>query len=210
MTGLNNLYDAILKGNLDLSVETTKSALAEGVDPQSIIRDFMIPAMDKIGGMFENCEVFVPELLMSSRAMKGSLALIQPLLEASGAESKGKVIIGTVQGDLHDIGKNIVGSMLEGAGFQVINLGNDITSLKFVEAIKTHNPQIVAMSALLTTTMTSMEKIIIAIREAGLRDRVKIIIGGAPVSANYSNKIGADGYSDNANGAVKLARSLIN
>jgi methanogenic corrinoid protein MtbC1 len=159
--------------------------------------------------MFENCEAFVPELLMSARAMKGSLALIQPLLTASGAKPKGKVIIGTVQGDLHDIGKNIVGSMLEGAGFQVINLGNDVTSQKFIDAIKTHNPQIVAMSALLTTTMTSMEKTIAAIREAGLRDKVKIIIGGAPVSAGYSDKIGADGYSDNANGAVKLARALV-
>jgi corrinoid protein of di/trimethylamine methyltransferase len=209
MTNLQNLYNSIVKGNLELSVETTKTALAEGVDPQSIIRDYMIPAMDKIGGMFENCEAFVPELLMSARAMKGSLALIQPLLTASGAKPKGKVIIGTVQGDLHDIGKNIVGSMLEGAGFQVINLGNDVTSQKFIDAIKTHNPQIVAMSALLTTTMTSMEKTIAAIREAGLRDKVKIIIGGAPVSAGYSDKIGADGYSDNANGAVKLARALV-
>ncbi len=209
MTDLQNIYDAIVAGNLELSIATTKTAIAEGIDPQLIIRDYMIPAMDKIGGMFENCEAFVPELLMSARAMKGSLALIQPLLTASGAESKGKVVIGTVQGDLHDIGKNIVGSMLEGAGFQVINLGNDVTSQRFIDAIKIHNPQIVAMSALLTTTMTSMEKTIAAIKEAGLRDKVKIIIGGAPVSSNYSDKIGADGYSDNANGAVKLARLLV-
>jgi corrinoid protein of di/trimethylamine methyltransferase len=209
MTNLNYLHDAIVKGNLELSVETTKSAIAEGIDPQSIIRDYMIPAMDKIGGMFENCEAFVPELLMAARAMKGSLAILQPLLTASGIESKGKVIIGTVKGDLHDIGKNIVGSMLEGAGFQVINLGNDVSPEKFIEAINTHKPQIVAMSALLTTTMTSMEKTIIAIREAGLRDKVRIMIGGAPVSSNYSDKIGADGYSDNANSAVKLARALI-
>lgn len=210
MTDLNNLYDAIIKGNLNLSVETTKSALAEGIEPQTIIKDYMIPAMDRIGGMFENCEVFVPELLLAARAMKGSLGLIQPLLTASGAESKGKIIIGTVQGDLHDIGKNIVASMLEGAGFQVINIGNDISPQKFIDAIKAHNPQIVAMSALLTTTMTSMETTIKAIREAGLRDKVKIMIGGAPVSENFSNKIGADGYSDNANGAVKLARELVN
>jgi corrinoid protein of di/trimethylamine methyltransferase len=210
MANLQNLHNAIVKGNLELSVATTRSALAEGVDPQTIIGDYMIPAMDKIGTMFENCEAYVPELLMAARAMKGSLALIQPLLTASGAGSKGKIIIGTVQGDLHDIGKNIVGSMLEGAGFQVINLGNDVSPRKFVDAIKTHNAQIVAMSALLTTTMTSMEIVITAIREAGLRDKVKIMIGGAPVSSKYSDKIGADGYSDNANGAVKLAKALMN
>jgi methylmalonyl-CoA mutase cobalamin-binding domain/chain len=160
--------------------------------------------------MFENCDVFIPELLMAARAMKGSLGLIQPLLTAGGTVSKGKIIIGTVQGDLHDIGKNIVGSMLEGAGFQVINMGNDVSPQKFIDAIKTHNPQIVALSALLTTTMTSMETTINAIHQAGLRDKVKIMIGGAPVTANFSNKIGADGYSDNANGAVKLARELVN
>jgi corrinoid protein of di/trimethylamine methyltransferase len=209
MTNLNNLYEAIVKGDLDLSVQTTKSAIAEGVDPQKIISDFMIPAMDKIGKMFEDCDVFVPELLMAARAMKGSLQILQPLLTARGAESKGKVLIGTVQGDLHDIGKNIVGSMLEGAGFQVINLGNDVTPQKFVDGIKAHEPQIIAMSALLTTTMTAMETIIKAICDAGLRDKVKIMIGGAPVSSQFSERIGADGYSDNANGAVKLARSLV-
>ena len=209
MTDLYNLYDAIIKGNLELSVSTTRSAISEGVDPQIIIKDYMIPAMDKIGGMFENCDVFIPELLMAARAMKGSLGLIQPLLTAGGTVSKGKIIIGTVQGDLHDIGKNIVGSMLEGAGFQVINMGNDVSPQKFIDAIKTHNPQIVALSALLTTTMTSMETTINAIHQAGLRDKVKIMIGGAPVTANFSSKIGADGYSDNANGAVKLARELV-
>jgi len=210
MTDLNNLYDAIVNGNLELSIKTTKSALDEGFDPKTIINDFMIPAMDKIGGMFEDCEVFVPELLMAARAMKGSLGLVQPLLTAKGAESKGKIIIGTVQGDLHDIGKNIVGSMLEGAGFEVINLGNDVSPQKFTDAIKTHKPQIVALSALLTTTMTAMETVIKTINDAGLRDRVKIMIGGAPVTANFSERIGADGYSDNANGAVKLARELVN
>lgn len=209
MTDLKNLYDAIIKGNLELSVSITRSAIAEGVDPQMIIKNYMIPAMDKIGKMFEDCDVFIPELLLAARAMKGSLGLIQPLLTVREAESKGRIIIGTVRGDLHDIGKNIVGSMLEGAGFQVINLGNDVNPQKFIDAIKTHNPQIVAMSALLTTTMTSMETTIKAIHEAGLRDKVKIMIGGAPVTANYSSKIGADGYSDNANGAVKLARELV-
>jgi 5-methyltetrahydrofolate--homocysteine methyltransferase len=191
MTNLNNLFEAIIKGDLDFSVETTKSALAEGIDPQKIISDYMIPAMDKIGKMFEDCDVFVPELLMAARAMKGSLQLIQPLLTASGAESKGKILIGTGQGDLHDIGKNIVGSMLEGAGFRVINLGNDVTPQKFVYGIKVHDPHIIALSALLTTTMTSMETTINAICEAGLRNKVKIMIGGAPVSQQFSERIGA-------------------
>jgi corrinoid protein of di/trimethylamine methyltransferase len=208
MTDLRNLYFAILRGNLDLAAKTTSEALAEGVDPQSLISDYMIPAMDKVGDMFEKCEAFVPELLLAARAMKGSLGLIQPHLSGNMADSKGKVIIGTVQGDLHDIGKNIVASMLEGSGFQVINLGNDVSPSKFVEAINTHQPDILAMSALLTTTMTAMESTIVAIRAAGLRDKVKIMIGGAPVTMVYSDKIGADGFSDNANGAVKVARSL--
>lgn len=209
MTDLVNIHEAIIKGNLELSVKTTTEALAEGIDPQSIIRDYMIPAMNEIGDRFERNEVFVPELLMAARAMKGSLNLIQPLLKVGQTESKGKILIGTVQGDLHDIGKNIVGSMLEGSGFQVINLGTDVSPQKFVDAIKTHNAQIVAMSALLTTTMMSMETTINAIRDAGLRDNVKIMIGGAPVSQSFSDRIGADGYSDNANGAVKLARALV-
>jgi corrinoid protein of di/trimethylamine methyltransferase len=208
MTDLSRLYDAIVKGNLDLSVRTTREALSEGVDPQVIIRDYMVPAMNRIGDMFEKCEAYVPELLLAARAMKGSLDLIQPLLAAKNIETGAKVIIGTVQGDLHDIGKNIVASMLEGAGFNVINLGNDVKPAGFVEAIKLHHPDIVAMSALLTTTMTSMGSTISAINEAGLRDKVRIMIGGAPVTDDFCRKIGADGYSDNANGAVKLARQL--
>ncbi|MFN8241143.1 MAG: corrinoid protein [Bacteroidales bacterium] len=209
MTDLNQLREAIIKGRLDMAVETTRAALAEGTDPQSIITDYMVPAMDRIGEMFEKNEAFVPELLLAARAMKGSLELIQPLLAKTGDTARDKVIIGTVQGDLHDIGKNLVSSMLEGAGFNVINIGNDVSPAKFVDAIGIHNPKIVAMSALLTTTMTSMEKTISAINEAGLRDRVKIIIGGAPVSESFARKIGADGYSENANSAVRLARSLV-
>jgi 5-methyltetrahydrofolate--homocysteine methyltransferase len=208
MTDLSQLYDAILKGNLDLSVRTTKGALSEGIDPHIIIRDFMVPAMNRVGDMFEKCEAYVPELLLAARAMKGSLELIQPLLASRNIETGAKVIIGTVQGDLHDIGKNIVGSMLEGAGFTVINLGNDVKPLGFVEAIKVHYPKIVAMSALLTTTMTAMESTVSAIKNAGLRDRVKIMVGGAPVTEEFCKKIGAVGYSDNANGAVRLARTL--
>jgi corrinoid protein of di/trimethylamine methyltransferase len=209
MTDLKNLYEAIIDGNLDLSVNTTRQALNDGVDPQVIIHDYMVAAMERIGYMFEKCELFVPELLLAARAMKGSLEILQPLLTASGSEPNGKIIIGTVQGDLHDIGKNIVSSMLEGAGFNVINLGNDVSPQQFVNAIKEHHPDIIAMSALLTTTMTAMESTINSIRDAGLRDNVKVIIGGAPVTESYSDQIGADGYSNNANGAVKLARSLL-
>lgn len=209
MTNLTNLYDAIVRGNLELAVSTTREAIAEGTDPQILLRDYMVPAMERVGWMFENCEAFVPELLLAARAMKGSLGLIQPLFTGPASGTRGRVIIGTVQGDLHDIGKNIVASMLEGSGFDVINLGNDVSPQRFVDAIKTHNPQIVAMSALLTTTMTAMESTVKAIKDAGLRSNVKIMIGGAPLTQDYSDKIGTDGFSDNANGAVKLARALI-
>lgn len=209
MTNLTNLYNAIVRGNLELAVSTTREAIAEGTDPQILLRDYMVPAMERVGWMFENCEAFVPELLLAARAMKGSLGLIQPLFTGPASGTRGRVIIGTVQGDLHDIGKNIVASMLEGSGFDVINLGNDVSPQRFVDAIKTHNPQIVAMSALLTTTMTAMESTVKAIKDAGLRSNVKIMIGGAPLTQDYSDKIGTDGFSDNANGAVKLARALI-
>jgi corrinoid protein of di/trimethylamine methyltransferase len=209
MTDLKILYNAIVEGNLDQSVRVTRQALSEGVDPQSIINDYMVTAMEKVGDMFEKCEAFVPELLLAARAMKGSLALIQPLLAENKQDSAHKIIIGTVQGDLHDIGKNLVSSMLEGAGFTVIDLGNDVSPRKFVEAIEIHEPDIVGMSALLTTTMTAMETTIKHISEAGFREKVKIIVGGAPLSGSFSKKIGADGFSDNANGAVRLARSLV-
>ena len=208
MTDLDNLYNAILKGNLDLAVSTTRNAISEGADPQALLRDYMVPAMERIGWLYENCEAYVPELLLSTRAMKGSLSIIQPLFSGPASGTRGRVIIGTVKGDLHDIGKNIVASMLEGAGFEVINLGTDVAPEKFVDSINTHKPDIVAMSALLTTTMASMELTINAINNAGLRSRVKIIVGGAPVTRDFSEQIGSDGFSDNANGAVKLARNL--
>ena len=209
MTDLRKLFSSIVEGNLEQSVIVTQQALAEGIDPQSIINDYMVPAMDRVGDMFEKCEAFVPELLLAARAMKGSLSLVQPLLSESRSASSHKIVIGTVQGDLHDIGKNLVASMLEGAGFTVVNLGNDVSPQKFVEAIMEHEPILVGMSALLTTTMTRMESTIKHIDDAGLRNKVKIIVGGAPLSETFCRKIGADGYSDNANGAVRLARSLV-
>jgi 5-methyltetrahydrofolate--homocysteine methyltransferase len=165
--------------------------------------------MDEVGRRYEANEYFVPELLIAARAMKASLELIRPLLIASGAQFSGRVVIGTVKGDLHDIGKNLVAAMLEGAGFEVIDLGVDVSPEKFASAIAEKSATIVAMSALLTTTMSSMKTTVDAIKTAGLREKVKIMVGGAPVTDKYASEIGADGYSSNANGAVALARKLM-
>ncbi|WP_230312443.1 corrinoid protein [Alistipes senegalensis] len=165
--------------------------------------------MEEIGARFEAGQAFVPNLLMSARAMKGSLDIVKPLLKGDSTTTIGKVVIGTVKGDLHDIGKNLVASMLEGCGFEVINLGVDVPSEKFVEAVKEHHADIICMSALLTTTMNCMKEVIAAIKAAGLRDKVKIMVGGAPLSEGFAQSIGADGFSSNANGAVTLARNLM-
>jgi corrinoid protein of di/trimethylamine methyltransferase len=209
MEDLKKLHDAILVGNFKLAREVTEKALAEKVDPQVLVQQYMIPAMDEVGRRYEANEYFVPELLIAARAMKASLELIRPLLVAKGAQFKGRVAIGTVKGDLHDIGKNLVAAMLEGAGFEVIDLGVDVSPEKFTNAITEKDANIVAMSALLTTTMSSMKTIVESIKTAGLRDKVKIMIGGAPVTDKYAQEIGADGYSSNANGAVALARKLL-
>jgi 5-methyltetrahydrofolate--homocysteine methyltransferase len=209
MEDLKQLYDAILVGNAKLARETTEKALAANVDPQELVQKYMIPAMDEVGRRYEANEYFVPELLIAARAMKASLELIRPLLLAKGASFSGRVAIGTVKGDLHDIGKNLVAAMLEGAGFEVIDLGVDVSPEKFTNAIKEKGANLVAMSALLTTTMSSMKTIIDAINAAGLRSKVKVMIGGAPVTDKYASDIGADGYSSNANGAVALARKLL-
>ena len=209
MANLQNLYDAVLGGNLNLAVSTTNEAIAEGnIKPQEMINNYMVKAMEEIGTRFETGKAFVPNLLMSARAMKGSLDLIKPLLKNGDIKPMGKIVIGTVEGDLHDIGKNLVSSMFEGCGFDVINLGVNVSGEKFVEAIKEHNPDIICMSALLTTTMNYMKEVISALEVAGLRNKVKIMVGGAPVSQAYADQIGADGYSDNANAAVALARLL--
>jgi corrinoid protein of di/trimethylamine methyltransferase len=209
MEELKELYEAILVGNFKKSREVTEKALAAGVDPQELVQKYMIPAMDEVGRRYEANEYFVPELLIAARAMKASLELIRPLLAARGAEPAGRVVIGTVKGDLHDIGKNLVAAMLEGAGFEVVDLGVDVTAEKFIQAAKEKRAGIVAMSALLTTTMSSMKTTVEAFKTAGVRGEVKIIIGGAPVTQKYADDIGADGYSTNANGAVALARKLL-
>jgi len=209
MADLNALHKAILNGDLKSAVAVTKEALAEGADPLDLVTNRMVPAMDEVGRRFECEEYFVPELLLSARAMKGSLELIRPLLVAQGAEPAGRVVIGTVKGDLHDIGKNLVASMLEGGGFQVIDLGTDVAPEKFASAVAEGSANIVCLSALLTVTMPSMKKTIEALREAGVRERIKVMIGGAPVTQQYADEIGADGYGENATVAVQLARRLV-
>lgn len=206
---LKPLYEAIVAGKLEPAVEITRQAIAEGVAPQMIINNYMIKAMGEVGQRFQDGKAFVPQLLMAGRAMKGALELLKPLLVGSASTTIGKIVIGTVKGDLHDIGKNLVASMLEGCGFEVINIGIDVTCDKFVEAVKENHADILCMSALLTTTMTYMKEVIQALEEAGIRNQVKVMIGGAPVSQGFADEIGADGYSDNANTAVAVAKELI-
>ena len=209
MPNLNQLTDAILKGDAKSAVAVTREALAAGNDPVELVAKYMIPAMDEVGKRFECQEYFVPELLLSARAMKGALEIIRPLLIQKGVTPAGRVVIGTVKGDLHDIGKNLVASMLEGSGFEVIDLGTDVSPAKFVAEAQAKRADLVALSALLTTTMTAMRVTVEEFQKAGIRDRIKIIIGGAPVTQQYADQIGADGYSDNANGAVALARRMM-
>jgi 5-methyltetrahydrofolate--homocysteine methyltransferase len=209
MPDLKELHDAILTGNAKKAEAVTKAALEAGVEPSELLGSYMIPAMDEVGQRFECNEYFVPELLIAARAMKTALHLLTPRLAASGAKAVGHVVIGTVQGDLHDIGKNLVASMLEGGGFEVVDLGVDVPPQKFVEAATEKENTILGLSTLLTTTMTQMKAVIEALKAAGVRQQVKVIIGGAPVTQQYADEIGADGYSDNASSAVSIARKLI-
>jgi len=209
MVDLSKLYDSILNGDEKSALQVTNEALDQGANPSELITRWMIPAMDEVGRLFEAQDYYVPELLLAGRAMKAALEPLRPLLAASGAQPTGRVVLGTVKGDLHDIGKNLVGSMLEGAGFEVFDLGIDVPSEKFVQAVLEHQANIVALSALLTVTMPEMEKAIEALSSAGIRSRVKVLIGGAPVSRGYAVQIGADGYGDNASSAVTMARALM-
>jgi len=208
MADLSELYDAILTGNAPKAEEVTKAALEANTDPTELLAKHMIPAMDEVGKRFECNEYFVPELLIAARAMKVAMALMAPALAEAGAEAAGRVVIGTVQGDLHDIGKNLVASMLEGAGFEVVDLGVDVSPDKFVEAAQEKEGSLVALSALLTTTMTQMKAVVEKLESAGVRNKFKVMIGGAPITQQYADEIGADGYSDNASAAVALARQL--
>ena len=209
MTELNLLKEDIVNGKLESAVANVKIALDEGLEPQQIINNYLVKGMEEIGQRFEERKAFVPNLLMSARAMKGCLEILKPLFKDGQTATIGKVVIGTVKGDLHDIGKNLVASMFEGCGFEVINLGIDVSSDKFIEAIKEHNADILCLSALLTTTMNYMKEIITSLENNGLRNKVKIMIGGAPINEAFALKIGADAYSSNASSAIQKAKELI-
>ncbi len=207
MADLKALAEAVIRGDQNTAVEITKSALDEGTAAESILKDGLIAGMDVIGGRFKKNEVYIPEVLIAARAMKSAMEILEPELVKAGVKPIGKFLIGTTQGDLHDIGKNLVAMMLKGAGFEVIDLGVDISPEKFVEQTKATGIQLVGMSALLTTTMPAMEKTIKAMKNAGVS--AKVMIGGAPVTQGYADKIGADGYAADAASAVDVAKNLV-
>ncbi len=207
MADLNELSQAIIKGDQSASVEITKAALADKMTPKSILDDGLVAGMNTIGERFKKNEVYIPEVLISARAMKSAMEILEPELAEAGVEPIGKCLIGTVQGDLHDIGKNLVAMMLKGAGFEVVDMGVDISAAKFVEQAKATGIQLIGLSTLLTTTMPSMEKTIQALKEAGIV--AKIMIGGAPVTQEYADRIHADGYAADAATAVDVAKSLV-
>ena len=209
MADLNQLFEAILNGDSKAAAAVTRDALGGGSEPLDLVTGYMVPAMTEVGRRFECEEYFVPELLLSGRAMKASMELLRPLLAQKGVEPVGRVVIGTVKGDLHDIGKNLVACMLEGGGFEVIDLGADVAPEVFVETARARNAKLVALSALLTVTMNSMRTTIQAFQKAGLREQVKVMVGGAPVTQQFADEIGADGFSENASAAVALARKLV-
>jgi 5-methyltetrahydrofolate--homocysteine methyltransferase len=208
MDSLDKIYEAILDGDMRTAPEGVQEALNDGIAPGEILQEGMISAMEEVGRLFEEGEYFVPEMLIAARAMQTGLELLRPHLVDSGVEPIGKVVLGTVEGDLHDIGKNLVSMMLEGAGFEIVDLGTDVTPTQFVEAVQ-NGANILGLSALLTTTLTSMEGTVKAIEDAGLRGDIKIMVGGAPVTSDYAKQIGADGYAQDASQAVAIAKSLI-
>jgi len=209
MVDLNNVSEALQRGDAEKVEKLVKQALEENLLPKDILENGLIKGMDIIGAKFKKNEVYVPEVLIAARAMHAGMSILRPKLIETGVKNIGTVAIGTVKGDLHDIGKNLVKMMLEGAGFEVIDLGVDVTTDKFVEAVKEHKPNIIGMSALLTTTMVNMAEVIKALEAAGLRDKVKIMIGGAPITQNYADQIGADGYSPDAASAVDKAKIFV-
>lgn len=206
---LEELSQALINGNAPKTKELTQKALDAGNKPDKILNESLIVGMNEVGRRFKNNEFYVPEVLIAARAMHAAMAVLKPLLAESDVQPAGKVAIGTVKGDLHDIGKNLVAMMLEGAGFEVIDMGVDVSPEKFLNVVKERKPNIVALSALLTTTMPSMKATIEALKEGGVRDQVKVMIGGAPVTQRYANEIGADGYAPDAASAVDTARALL-
>ena len=209
MAEFSKLYDAILNGDEKLALQLTREALNQGVDPSELISKWMIPAMDEVGRLFEAQEYYVPELLLAGRAMKTALEPLRPLLVASGAQPTGRIVLGTVKGDLHDIGKNLVTTFLTVGGYQVIDLGTDVPNEKLIDIIQKEKPDVVGLSALLTTTMLGQRQFMAMLKEKGLRDKVKVMVGGAPVSQAWADEIGADGYgADAVDGKNKIDAML--
>jgi 5-methyltetrahydrofolate--homocysteine methyltransferase len=206
---LQQIHDNIISGQAPVVVEKIQEALAANIPLENIVNEGMIAAMGEVGHLFECGEYFVPEMLVSARAMQKGMAYLKPFLAKSGLKSMGKVVIGSVKGDLHDIGKNLVSVMLEGAGFSIVDLGTDVTAQKFAEAVKTEKPDILALSALLTTTMLNFTNVIQALENSGVRQDVKVLVGGAPVNTEYAKQVGADGFARDASQAVSVAKSLI-
>ncbi|SHJ96441.1 5-methyltetrahydrofolate--homocysteine methyltransferase [Geosporobacter subterraneus DSM 17957] len=208
MEVLQTISEVLQRGNAKLVGEKTQEALDQGLSPAEILNDGLLAGMAVIGKKFKNNEVYVPEVLIAARAMHAGLNVLQPKLVESGTKPVGTVVLGTVKGDVHDIGKNLVGMMMVGAGLEVIDIGIDVSKEKFIEAIQTHKPKILALSALLTTTMPELKTVIDAVTKAGLRDQVKIMVGGAPVNAEFAKEIGADGYSPDAGSAAEMAKQF--
>ena len=206
---LKSIFDNVIEGNKEEVVSGVQSALDSDIPTELILNEALIGAMKEVGRLFEVGDFYVPEMLVASRSMQAGLAILKPLFAQSGIKAKGTIVMGTVQGDLHEIGKNLVCMMLEAAGFEVIDLGTDVSPEKFAQAVRENRPQVVGMSALLTTTMTKMRSTIEAIEDIGLRENVKIMIGGAPVTEQFAQEISADGYAPNASRAVKIVETLI-
>ena len=209
MSKYKDLAIAIENGDLKEAVKLTEELINEGAEAKKIIDDALIMGMESVGKKFQRNEIFVPEMLIAAKTMQESMKILEPMLKESDRDSKIKFVLGTVEGDLHDIGKDLVAMMLEGAGFEVIDLGIDVAPVDFVDAIKKYDAQLVGMSSLLTTTMPKMKETINAISEAGLRDKIKILVGGAPVTEDYAEQIGADAYASDASNATEVAKSLI-
>ncbi|RME80258.1 MAG: cobalamin-binding protein [Caldilineae bacterium] len=206
---LEKIYNAVLNGDAPTAHAETQAELEAGTPAETILNEACIPAMTEVGRLFEIGEKFVPEMLIAARAMNASMELLKPLLADAGVQQIGSVVIGTVAGDLHDIGKNLVAMMMEGAGFKIIDLGTDVAPSRFVETVKAEKPDIVAMSALLTTTTKSIIATIEALEEAGVRDQVKVMVGGAPVTQDFADKVGADGFAPDAGSAARKAKALL-
>ena len=208
MEALNQLRDAVLNGEYTKAGPLTEEVLEGGATAASVLNDGLIAAMDKVGALFKEGEIYVPEVLLAAKAMQAGMTVLRPELVKSGIESRGRVVVGTVRGDLHDIGKNLVAMMLEGAGFEIIDLGNDVPAKEFVEAAEKNDAQVIGMSALLTTTMHVMKETVELLKEKNLDGKVKTMIGGAPVTLSFADEIGVDGYGDDAATAVDIAKKF--